>query len=402
MIGRGILICMTALLWTLACVPAASAQDGGTRAATEARLQALRRQIEEDQQRLSQTAEAERATTETLDNLDRQIAARTELIASYRRRLSQLAAQSDSLRTSMSTLARDLARLKDQYRHRAIHAYKYGRMHDLALILAAKSINQMLIRVTYLHRFAEQRQERLEDIVSAGAELQARRATLQETLARNKQLLSDAQSEQQHLSRLQQDRMRVIADLRTQRVSIEKEIQRNKMAVSELEARIREIAENATTRRREAVAADPAAAAAFIEMTGTFRQNRGNLPWPAEGVVREPFGDLVNPVYGTNTPNPGILIDTQASAAVRSVFDGRVVEVSVLPHFGTYVSIEHGEYQTIYSNFSETYVAEGETVRAGQVIGRAGTDAEPRGRAIFFGLFTDRQFVDPEPWLAGR
>ena len=116
----------------------------------------------------------------------------------------------------------------------------------------------------------------------------------------------------------------------------------------------------------------------------------------------EPFGDRVDPVYGTKTPNPGILLDTQSAADVRAVFDGQVVEVSVLPDFGTYVAIEHGDYQTIYSNFSATFVSEGQRVRAGQVIGRAGTDAEPRGRAVFFGLFTSKRFIDPEPWLQGR
>src|SRR5690606_11706049 len=121
-----------------------------------------------------------------------------------------------------------------------------------------------------------------------------------------------------------------------------------------------------------------------------------------DGVVREPFGDRIDPVYGTRTPNPGMLIDTPASAEVHAVFDGQVVEVSVLPDFGTYVAIEHGDYQSIYSNFSVTYVREGERVRAGQVIGRAGTDAEPRGRALFFGLFTDKRFIDPQPWLRGR
>lgn len=365
-------------------------------------MQELQRQIEADQKRLTQTAEAERATLETLQNLDRQIALRTELIKNYRRRVQQITFESDSLRTSMTALERDLGELRTQYRRRALHAYKYGRMHDLALILAAKSINEMLIRVNYLRRFAQRRREKLSAIAATGAALQERRTALDEMQVRNQQLLADAQQEQRRLESDQQQRRQVIAGLRTQRVNIQKELDQRQAALQQLASRLSQLAETASTRRRVREAADPAATAEYVELSGSFLQNRGKLPWPASGVVREPFGDIINPVYGTRTPNPGILIDTQASADVRAVFDGQVVEVSVLPDFGTYVAIEHGDYQTIYSNFSTTFVNEGQRVRAGQVIGRAGTDAEPRGRALFFGLFTNKNFVNPEPWLRTR
>lgn len=390
------------LVGILLAVRPAAAQQEPDRAATEERLRELQRQIDEDQKRLSQTTEAERATMETLQNLDRQIALRTELIKNYRRRVMEINRESDSLRSSMAALEDDLDRLRAQYRRHAVHAYMYGRMHDLALILSAKSINQMLIRVNYLRRFAQRRREQLNTIAATGAALQERRAELEGMQARNQQLLVDAQREQRRLEQDKQQRRQVIAGLRNQRINIEKELDQRRAALRQLSARLEEIAESAPTRRRVREASDPANASALVELSGSFLQNRGRLPWPADGVVREPFGDVVNPVYGTTTPNPGILIDTPASAAVHAVFDGQVVEVSILPDFGTYVAVEHGDYQTIYSNFSATYVSEGDYVRAGQVIGRAGTDAEPRGRAVFFGLFADKRFVDPQPWLMPR
>ncbi len=122
----------------------------------------------------------------------------------------------------------------------------------------------------------------------------------------------------------------------------------------------------------------------------------------ASGVVVEPYGELVNPVHGTTTPNPGMLIATKPQAEIRSVFDGSVLSVSVIPEFGTYIAISHGEYQSVSSNFSMVYVAEGTAVTAGQVIGRAGTDAEPKQAGIFFGLFKDGVPFNPMPWLRSR
>ena len=375
---------------------------GETRQATEERLTQLKAQIEEDQRRLTETTEAERATMETLQNLDRQIALREELIRNYRRRVRQITHESDTLRYSLSQLESDLGRLKRQYQTRAKHAYKYGRMHDLALILSAQSINQMLIRVRYLHHFADKRRDRLSAIVRAGEDLRSRRADLEQMLTRNEQLLREAEQEQRNLGKLTRSRREVITELRQQRSTIERSIEESQTAARELENRIRELTAAASARRRVAEAANPRAAEEFIEMTGSFQQNRGRLPWPSPGVVREPFGDIINPVYGTKTPNPGVIIETPASAEVRAIFDGQVIDVSILPEYGTYVVIEHGEYKSVYSNFSMTYVAEGDRVKAGQIVGRAGTDAEPKGKAVFFALFKQGLPINPVPWLSQR
>lgn len=367
---------------------------------TEQRLNELKEQIEEDERLLSETQEAERATLETLENLNRQITLHQELVRNYRRSVQEITREMDSLRTALNGLERDLSQLKNQYQGRAAHAYKYGRMHDLALILSAESINQMLIRVRYLHRFTQQRRERLNAIRQTSGELRQRREQLQEMLAKNERLLREEEQQQANLERLQQSRQRVLTELREQGTTLQRSLERKQAAASELENRIRELAAAASTRRRIREAADPNAASEFIEMSGSFRDNRGMLPWPARGVVSEPFGDVVNPVYGTTTPNPGIIIETTASAEVRSIFDGQVIDVSILPEYGTYVVVEHGSYKTVYSNFSMTYVAEGDRVKAGQIIGRAGTNAEPKGKAVFFALFREGSPVDPVPWLA--
>lgn len=369
------------------------------REATEERLQDLRYQIEQDQRRLAETAEAERATLSTLEDMDREIALRRELYETYRRRIRELERESDSLRTSLTRLERDLDEMRERYQARVRHAYKFGRMHDLALIMSAESINQMLVRARYLARFSNDRRARLAIARETMAEINARREDLQANVDRNAELLRGTEAEQRELARLQRSRQQVVQELRAQRGNIEAEIQRKRTAARELESRIQQLIA-AESRAVEAPTAEPFDAEAYAALTGSFTDNRGRLPWPSRGVVREPFGDIVNPVYGTSTPNPGILIDTQPQAEVRSVFDGRVVDVDVMPDFGTIIVIQHGEYRTVYSNFSALYVNAGDFVTAGQMIGRAGTDNEPRGRSLFFAIFQNGQAIDPQPWLS--
>jgi septal ring factor EnvC (AmiA/AmiB activator) len=370
------------------------------RAATERRLQQLKEQIQQDQERLSETAEEEASAQQRLDNLDREIALRQELAATYQRRLDQLSAERDSLRTSLRRLDERLSVLKTQYQRRARHAYKYGRLHDVALILAANSINQMLIRVQYLHRFAEQRREKLAAIQQAAADLQARRDELQTSQQRTEELLDEVQAERANLRRLREQRQSVIAELREQRESLRAEIERKQSAAQALEARIQEMIA-ASENEGAAESRTPAERAAYAELSASFEENEGALPWPASGVVVEPFGDRVDPDYRTVTRHPGILIATNPRASVRVVFTGEVAAIDFVPGYGQYLVVRHGDYLSVYSNFSDVYVTEGQSLEAGQLLGRAGTEDEPRGAGVFFAVFdkTTGDAVNPRRWL---
>jgi len=181
---------------------------------------------------------------------------------------------------------------------------------------------------------------------------------------------------------------------------LEAQISENRSLAQQLQSRIGAlIAEEASRRERTASASDKAA---FTRLSGSFRQNRGKLPWPSQGTIIESYGNQVHPVYGTTTPNPGIFIATEPMAEVHTIFDGTVSSIDFMPDIGRYMIIEHGAYHSVYGNFSIINIGEGQKVTAGQLIGRSGTEAEPKGEGIFFGLFKNGKPVDPIPWLQKR
>ena len=151
--------------------------------------------------------------------------------------------------------------------------------------------------------------------------------------------------------------------------------------------------------RQPDVPAPPPAADREVNLTGSFQQNRGRLPWPSDGTVTGEFGDRTDPVYGTVVRHQGIDISTAPAAPARAVFEGVVNRVGQMPSYGTYIMVRHGEFMTMYGNLSNVSVQQGQTVRAGQVIGRGGTAESQRGSALFFGLVADGSFVNPRTWL---
>ena len=381
------------------------------RAAAEQRLRELKAQIAEYEQQLTRTRAEETDAAAALNELDREIAVREELIESYRERRNELGREAVMLRESMAKLESDLAELRAEYAERARNAYMRGRVGDLALILSAGSINQMIVRTRYLQRFSQQRRQKLAEIGSTQEALAERQAALDSSAAEVEVLLAESRTEQQALARRKTERANLVQTLRQKRSGIQAELQQRQQDINRLESRIQEmIAAAEAARRREAEAArrsnNPDAARAaeseFVELTGSFRQNRGKLPWPTSGVVTGTFGTRTHPVYGTKTRSIGIEISTAPTAPVRSVFDGRVERIFVMPGYGTCVMISHGDYATIYANLSSVDVQQGQSVRAGEGIARAGTNDDPLGAGMFFGLFAESEAVDPAGWLQRR
>ena len=375
------------------------------RSSTEERLQTLQKQIEQDQTRLQETAKQEEATKEKLQTLQREIALREELVSTYQRRVQQLEEERQQLRDTLQTLQERRDQLQTEYRRRVLHAYKYNRIPDAALILASRSINQMLVRIRYLQRFAQQRQAQRSDVRQAAAEVRESRNALKTKQEQTEELLAEARIERENLRALKADREQVIEELRARRSELKQEIQEKQNQARQLEEQVRQIAEKIerrTAQKSEQKQAQQAALAA--NLSASFEQNKGDLPWPAEGAITEQFGNRVDPVHGTETYHPGILIATSPEEQVRSVFKGTVSGVDFVPGYGTYLVLRHGNYMSVYSNFSTLYVSEGETVEAGEVIGLSGTDSEPRGAGVFFAVFDRSQntSVNPTNWLSAR
>lgn len=387
------------LVGLLALPGTSSGQEAtGEQARTQQRLQALRNQIDQLEERRNETARREQATLETLEETNREIKIRQALIDTYSQRIEQLRARSDSLRRSMTNLENQLEELRSEYRERVRHAYMYGRLHDLALVLSAESINQMFIRLQYLRRFALERERKRREIEETRAELEEQQEGLEATIAENQELLKESRSERRQLVDLRQKRRSLIDELRARRSELEQELTQTRRDARQLEQKLEALMASEERRREEAGAEARAEAEA---LTGSFRENKGQLPWPVQdGVVTETYGTHVHEVYGTKTVSPGMTIQTEPESPVHAVFSGTVSRVFVMAGYGSCATIRHGDFMSVYCNLSSLYVREEDEVTSGDRIAHAGNDDQPLGNAVFFGLFTGNGHTDPRPWLA--
>ena len=131
-------------------------------------------------------------------------------------------------------------------------------------------------------------------------------------------------------------------------------------------------------------------------LDANFERNRGSLPWPADGFILSHFGTNVL-TDRVEYNDPGVGIGTSVGGAVKAIFDGEVTLVNSMEDKQV-VFIKHGKYFTVYSNLASANVARGQTVKTGQVVGRAGANDNGQGEIDLI-IMKENTNVNPEQWL---
>jgi murein DD-endopeptidase MepM/ murein hydrolase activator NlpD len=156
------------------------------------------------------------------------------------------------------------------------------------------------------------------------------------------------------------------------------------------------VAQNTTpTANIVAPAADPLPEPA---QTGTTGVQNTNFRWPVKGKVIQGFG----PKQGGGQ-NDGINVAVPEGTPIKAAEDGVVAYAgSELKGYGNLVLVRHSNgFVTAYAHASELAVKKGETVKRGQVIGKAGQTGNVASPQLHFEVRKGATPVDPSQYLTG-
>ncbi len=156
----------------------------------------------------------------------------------------------------------------------------------------------------------------------------------------------------------------------------------------------------APTRSENVLEATPEA----LALSESFEANRGKLPWPVDaGNIIEHFGIHQHAVMEHITvPTDGIVIATTKGGPVKSIFEGEVKSVVVMPGMGYMIIIRHGQYFTTYVRLQTTRVKKGDMVKTGQVIGTASVNEIENTGEVELQIWKGITKQNPEQWIRRR
>jgi murein DD-endopeptidase MepM/ murein hydrolase activator NlpD len=139
------------------------------------------------------------------------------------------------------------------------------------------------------------------------------------------------------------------------------------------------------------------------KLSKDFTSNKGNLPWPVtKGVISGRFGNHKHAVYEhLTTINNGIDIITNSGTKARSVFNGKVAAVIVLPGGKKAVLLQHGEFFTMYSNLDKVFVNKGDEINTQEDIATVLTDENGKTE-IHFEIWQGNQKQNPSFWISSK
>lgn len=377
---------------------------------TKAQLEQEKRnalnKLEEAQKILKETEKKREVSVGQLNALNNQIMASQGVINTITGEITLYNNELIELNEVIESLHSDLEHLRKEYASMVYASYKanFG-LRNILFIFSAETFNQLLQRAKYMDQYSEARKKQLKLIGEVSVSLQVQMAELEQKKREKDQLLTQEVSQNKNLIALQQKQNTLIKSLSQKEAEIKKELQDRKKAIARLDKLIADIV------AAEIKASSKGKSSTEIEMTASetalskaFENNYSKLQWPVStGFISAKFGNNPHPVYKRlQVPNDGIDIQTQENQEVRSVFEGKVKAVAVVPGDMRYVVlIQHGEYFTVYAKLKEVFVHQGELINANQKIGVVNTNKTGTSE-VQFQIWKNTQKLNPENWIAKK
>lgn len=145
-------------------------------------------------------------------------------------------------------------------------------------------------------------------------------------------------------------------------------------------------------------------------IAGDYKVVPGYMGSPIAGVnvlrfVTSPFGGRTDPFTGKSKGHGGMDISYGKifGTPVVSVADGTVTSVSVDSSYGIHAMIKHNaKYTTLYGHLNSRNVNVGDTVKAGQEIGKVGSTGRSTGAHLHFEVRVNGTRVNPAPFISGQ
>jgi len=122
--------------------------------------------------------------------------------------------------------------------------------------------------------------------------------------------------------------------------------------------------------------------------------------WPVMGPITGSFGERVDPFNGEGAFHSGVDISCHYGQQVIAPSDGIVTYADFYSGYGRMIVIDHGNgVTTRYGHLSGLAVADGQSVRRGQVIGYVGLSGRSTGPHLHYEVRIHDTPVNPHKFL---
>ncbi len=339
-----------------------------------------------------------------IENITLKIQRKQEIIKLTNRQINLLNDEISQNIETKDNLEKNLEEIKTAYKQMILRSYKAkSGKNKLMFVLSAENFFQAFKRTQYIKQYTTYRRNQVKKIVALTEEISRVINDLSQRLELKKDLLEKNRANQKILETEKNQINKIAFQLRSQEKNYKKNIilkqKESERIDKEIERLIKEAIE-ASNRKKEK-SSNFSLTPEAMALEKSFELNKGKLPWPvSRGVVIQKFGTQPHPVVRTTTiKSNGIIIATEKSAKVKTIFKGIVLSVLKFRGSSPTVLVQHGNYITAYKNLSKVFVEKGESLESGQAIGEVYTNESSGKSTLQFSVFKKTTPLNPMYWI---
>lgn len=343
--------------------------------------QNINKQIDKTKQEIKQIQDRTKDVSKEIDALDIKMDNATTELERVENSLADLNAQIEVTLGELKDAEDKLSEQEETFKKRLRAMYMNGNVGYLEVLLSSGDITEFLSRKDMIQEIAEYDKELIifmkeqrDTIDNKKIELEAQRASVEVTkskLEARKRDLENATREKENLmGRLQQD------------------IKEYERQYDKLNDYAKEIESKIVKLQRE---------------PGPY--SGGKMAWPVPGYSRitSYYGYRIHPIFKVKKLHTGIDIGAPTGSKITAAADGTVIFADWLGGYGKAMMVDHGGgIVTLYAHNSSFIAKEGQKVKRGDTIAKAGSTGNSTGPHLHFEVRKNGAYVDPVPWLKGN
>lgn len=375
-----------------------------TRKQLESQKAAIQKELKQINELLFKNKKQRAETFSDIEKLSLKIERKQEFIKLTNKQINLLNKDLQENQKKQDQLSRELSQVRSAYKELILQSYKArSGKNRLMFVLSSETFFQAFKRTQYIKQYAVYRKAQANKILKLSEQLNKIKEELNERKLIKQQLLNDNRLTQKSLENEKKQADKIAFNLRKEEKKYKKNIlakQRERTRIDkQIDKLIRDAiaASNKNKEKSDSFTLTPEA----IALEKNFELNKGKLPWPvSRGVVIQKFGTQPHPVVKTaKIKSNGIVIATETSAKVKTVFKGKVLSVLSFKGSNPTILIQHGNYITAYKNLYKVFVAKGDDLQSGEVIGEVFTNSSTGESSIQFSIFKRTTALNPLSWI---
>ncbi len=334
---------------------------------------ALIKKIENTKLLIKQTRATEKLTLSELNIINKQIKYREKLIRNYTFQVKKMDENISEINRMINSLSNTDKILKDEYRNMLIYAFKNrDPNYKFLYIISAPTFTEAFHRTKYIQHYADYRIKQVERIKNTQNELIIKQQLLKDEVDKKKKVVNFKKQEKNNYLNDKNSQLVSLNILKKNEAALAEELKNNNQKRKEIAKAVKKAIMDEIKAAKSTKKSEFSLTPEGIAMSKNFINNKGRLYWPVErGEITSTYGKHKHHLVSTATiDNNGVDITTSKNAVVRSVFNGKVTSVLIIPGAGKVVMISHGEYRTVYANLQEVFVKKGEMVSSKDYIGK--------------------------------